>query len=228
MKLRGIAAPLDRHASYGLAHVGVGEAVDPVGRLQPRHPQRSGHLDIHRSLGGGPVESPATPGDRMGVEVAENQVGVGHRHLRPAGAVADGAGYGACALRTHVRRPSPVDPEDAAATCSHFGDVEGRDPDREPSPLDEQATLVHPATDLVLGSFEGLAVLDQGSLGGGAAHVERDHVGFPEPGGEGPGGDHARGGTRLDQPHRLGPCGPGSEQGPVRLHDLDLAVEADG
>ena len=83
---------------------------------------------------------------------------------RAAAAVAGRAGIGARALRADIEEAAAVDPGDRAAAGRDRGHVERRHVDLA-------------ARDHALGRFQRHAALDEGDVGAGAAHVERDEAG---------------------------------------------------
>ena len=97
----------------------------------------------------------------VGIEIAADHVGVGHGRPRAAAPVAGRAGIGAGALRADIEEAAAVDPGDRAAAGRDRAHVERRHVDL-------------PARDHALGGFERHAALDEGDVGRGAAHVERD------------------------------------------------------
>ena len=105
------------------------------------------------------------------IEPAEHDVGVGDGRLGAAAAVADRAGIGAGALRPDLERADLVDPGDAAAAGADLDHVDHRQHHRMAAGV---------AADVIARRHRRLAVADQARLGGGAAHVERDHVGEAE------------------------------------------------
>ncbi len=100
----------------------------------------------------------------VGVDPAQHEVGIGHRRLAAAAAVAGGAGLGAGALRADLEHAALVDPGDRAAASTDRADVDHRDLDRH-TPLDLE------------GGGEALLAADhRRDVGRGAAHVDRDQV----------------------------------------------------
>ena len=97
------------------------------------------------------------------VEIAADEVGVGDGRARAAAAVAGRAGIGAGALRADIEEAAAVDPGDRAAARRDRGHVERRHVDLA-------------ARDHAFGRFQRHAAFDEGDVGAGAAHVERDEA----------------------------------------------------
>ena len=122
-----------------------------------------------------------------------------------AAAVAGGAGIGAGAARADLQAAGRVEPGDAAPAGADLGDVDRRDPQELARAPDEPAAGGDRAADLVLAPARDGAVLDQGRLGGRAAHVERDRVLDPEPLRHPERRDDSGGRPRLEREHRAAP-----------------------
>ena len=136
-------------------------------------------------------------GELRGVEVAEHEVGVGDGRLGAAAAVAGGAGIGA-------RRPgadpeaAAVDGGDAAAPGAHLGQVDDRELERDAG-AGAGAAEAALAADLEVVGDRGASVAHDARLGGGAAHVERDHVAGARGAPDEAGREHAGGAAGLDR-----------------------------
>ena len=141
------------------------------------------------------VEPGAAAQEVPGVQIAQHEVGVGHRGGRAALAVAGRAGIGARALGTDAEDAAGVHPRDRAAAGPDGDDVEAR----QGHPLAGHRPVRREV---------GLAVLDERDVGAGPAHVEGDEVALAEEpravaaaghAPRGPGQDRAGG-----QPHGVG------------------------
>ena len=140
------------------------------------------------------VELQLAAEEAVGVEPAEHQIGVGHRRLGAAAAVADRARRRAGAARADVQAALRVEPGDRAAAGADLDDVDHRRLDRK---------ALHVAADVVDRLDREAAVLDQRALRGGAAHVEGDDVLEAERLRVGAGADAAADRAGLDQRDRL-------------------------
>src|SRR5947207_645041 len=103
----------------------------------------------------------AEPG--VAAEPAEHEVGVGHRRLGAAAAIARRTRHRLGALRADAQRATLVDPGDGAAAGADRVDVDDRDADRR-------------AFEAGLARHLRRAVEHQADVGAGAAHIERDDV----------------------------------------------------
>ena len=86
-----VEAALDQHRAQGADHVVVGDADDGERGVGDAAAEPVGEAGDGR-VGGVGVEGHAAAEELVGVEAAEDQVGVGDRGLRAALAVAGGAG----------------------------------------------------------------------------------------------------------------------------------------
>ena len=167
-------------AAFGHVHAGrrghvlVYDGVDA--------PREFGHADA--GLGGyladggfrfGDIDRHRAAGKRLRVEVAEHEVGIGHRGLLAAASVAGRAGQGARALRADLEQAQFVQPRNAAATCADLDQLDGGDRNGQAAAFG-QALF---ASRLEAVADQRPAVLDDGELCGRAAHVEREHVAHP-------------------------------------------------
>ena len=191
-----IAAALgDVHARRA-RHVLVDDVVDAPRHLDEREPDALGQprergargFDVHRDLAAREV---------VGVEVAEQQVGVGHRRLGPAEAVGGGPGLRARAPRPDLQQTDLVHLRDAAAAGADLDQLDRRDADGKPAAL-EEALL---ARRLEVIRRQRLSAVDERELGGRAAHVEGEQVAAGVLAAEERGRDGARRRARLQHPN---------------------------
>ena len=168
------------------------------------------------------------PGERRGIDEAEDDVGVGDGRHRSAAPVARRTRRGTGALRSDAQRAARVDPRHAAAAGANLGDVDGRGANvitaaAEQSPRDVDATA-----DLERVHAQILARVDQRRLCGGAAHVEAEQAEIAETAGDFRRADHARRRPRFDDVDRPLGGGGGTHRASARLHDRqrlgDLAL----
>ena len=108
------------------------------------------------------VEPHPPAGEVRGVDAAEDGVGVGHRRLAAAAAVAGRAGRGAGTLRPDANIAA-VEPGERAAAGADDMDVDDRHLDRQPLELGLVGERRPP-------------VDDEARVEGGAAHVDADQV----------------------------------------------------
>ena len=105
----GIEAALGRHRLDGIGHRRDGDAQNAIGGLRDVEPERRGELLLHRAFGRGNVELHFAAEEVVGVEPAQQHIGVGHGRLRPAAAVAGGSGNRAALCGpTRNELPSPT------------------------------------------------------------------------------------------------------------------------
>ncbi len=161
----------------------------------PEHAERAGDY-IHAEGTGQRFERPArevrvevdgVTESPLGIEIAQNQVGVGHRRLATTLAVAGGSRVGARALRPDGKAPRAKADDRAAAGADRMH-VHHR-------------LAKRPAGDGAVVADLRPAVPDQADVGRGAAHVETQHqLAFQPPAGAGRRRDAGGGtGERHDQ-----------------------------
>ena len=121
-------------------------------------------FSVKRGLRRGGVEPLAAAEEIIGIEQAADEVGVGHRRVAAAAAVAHRPRIGARALRPDREEAGAVDPDDRAAAGGDGGEI-------------ERGNVELPARHHALGDFERRA-LDEGDVAAGAAHVEGDEAAF--------------------------------------------------
>ena len=119
----------------------------------------------------------------------QHNIGVGYGGLDIALAVTDRTGIRACTAWPHLQKPAIVAIGDRAATGADGMNIEHRRLDRI-------------AVDDRLPSEPCLAALQQGDIGGGASHVERDDVVRTGKARRHLGTDHSGARARQDRPHR--------------------------
>src|SRR5690606_35876056 len=152
-------------------HILVDDVADACG-----DPQRVEGERRLQGAGDGPLRCLAVQRHRpaqeeVGVEVAEQQIGVGDGRLVAALPVAGRAGVGAGAIRPDGQQAELVDPGDRAAPGADLDQLDGGRADRETAAALE---AVHPG-DLQPAADRRAAILDGAQLGRGAAHVEGQH-----------------------------------------------------
>ena len=116
----------------------------------------------------------------LGVQVAEQHVGIGDGGVLAAKLVAGRAWERAGTLWADAERAAAVHGGDAAAARANLCQVYGGDAEDVAAAAQQAMSDADAAADLVLRSLQHLAVLDDGRLGGGASHVESHQVGHTE------------------------------------------------
>ena len=100
--------------------------MDTIGGLHDLSSHRAGDVTLDRLTGKIRVYWDGAAGKGDGVQVAEKQVGVGHRRLVIATPVTGRAGHRAGALRPDFERSGLVQPSDAAAAGADLRDINDR------------------------------------------------------------------------------------------------------
>ena len=133
-----------------------------------------------RACRGATSSRPRSGNAGIGRDPAEHKIGVGHRRVLAAAAVARGTGHRARAARTDHQRAARVEPGDRAAARADGVHVERRQPDREPG-------------DDALRGRLGNASANEAHVGARTAHVEADRIGVAARGRDVGRGAHAAG-----------------------------------
>ena len=204
------------------AHLRAGQREDALRRGLDAHAQRVGDVFGHGPPRGVNVQLDMTAGKPIGPQSTEHGVGVGGRGSRAAAAVAGRPRLRAGAGRTYVERAAGVHAGDRAAAGADLDKIDHGGAKRIAG---AEASVQSPA-DLVVVVDGDVTVADQGGLGAGAAHVERDDVGRPQPPSDLRGGDHPRGRSRLDDRGRLAGHRGGGRHAAARLHDRERCADA--
>jgi hypothetical protein len=119
--------------------------MGPVGRPLDLDAERLRDLLRERRPGPFGIELERTGDEMRGVDVAEQDVGVGDRGRLTAQVVADRAWKSASALRAGLQRAAGVDPNMRAAAGPDLGEVDGRNFQRISSPVSSREPIMIPA-----------------------------------------------------------------------------------
>ena len=147
----------DRQNAFGGADGGVGTVVA----------ERFGDPRNHRLARERGVELHFAAEEILGVQPAEQEVGIGHRRLRAAAGIPCGTRHRAGATRADTETALAIEPSDRAAADADFENIDDVAADRK---------SVVGAADVV-DRFHGIAAaLDQRAFCRRAAHVEGDEI----------------------------------------------------
>ena len=164
-EVAGVVPLVDRDETRGARHLMIHHLEDRGGGLRLVEPQR-----FADSLPDDPahvldIDGVVEAADGARVDAAEEQVGVGHRGLLPAPAVADRTRRRAGALGPDAQDAAFVHPRDAAAAGTDGLDVHHGHAER------------HAVGDVLLRRRGRHAAPHDGDIEAGAAHVAADEVG---------------------------------------------------
>ena len=170
-KFTRVMSTLNRDDLQRFGH-GMVDYIDDGGRRGPRlELQRFGQLRAHGALGRPVVDRQIAGEQGAAVEVAQQQIAVGHRWLRTAAPVAAGSGHGPRAIRANAKSAGAVHPGDRAAAGRNLRKVDHRHPDWMAGAV-HGAIAARLAADLIFRRRLVLSVANQARLGRGATHVE--------------------------------------------------------
>ena len=120
----------------GIGHVLVDDLADAEGGRDLSSESRPADIAIDGPFRRLPrVEPDGAAGEIVGIELAEDEVGVGDRRAVAAATVAGGSGLGPGTLRSGLDPSHRVDPGDRAATGPDLDHLDDRDRDRHAEPL---------------------------------------------------------------------------------------------
>ena len=206
------APAADHLAADEVGHVAVHDAHHARGRLDRREAQRAGQPLVDGRPRGRQVQATTAAQEVGGVDVAQDEVGVGDGRLGAARAVAHGARPGAGALGADDQPPrGALDAGDRPAAGADRGDVDDRLEDAEP--LEDRARRRSAST----------RRSSTADVEARAAHVGRDDARVAQQGAHLGRREHAAGGARLEG--RDGRRAVVAGQPAVALHDEDPAGE---
>ena len=183
-----IVSALDRHLAHQVGHVMVGDLDDSCRRVAHTHIERPGDFLLDRLDRQRAIQLQVTTEEIVGIDVAQNNIGIGHRGVFAAAAVT-----GRTRIRPGALRPDPQPTEtgqgDRAAAGADRHDVNRRH---------EQRVLA----DCRCRRDYRLAVDDQADVEAGAADVGADDVPVPQQFAQEPRCHHATRGTRGERVDR--------------------------
>ena len=197
-RLPGIAAALRHVHAHRPRHRLVDDVVHGPRRLQHRLSARPGEVlrdAVPRRIF---IEAHRTAREVVGVEVAQQQVGIGHRRPGAAAVVTDRPGVGAGALRPDLDEAHGVDPGDAAPAGPNLDHVDRRHRHRKAARARESPRTRH----LELVCDRHRTVADEAGLRRRSPHVERQDLRKRERLRDLAPHDGPRHRPRLDEPQR--------------------------
>ena len=221
-----IATPVGGHGLDGARHGGHCNQVHAVRGLHQAQTQWLGNLvqdRVFRKLG---VYAHLATHQVARVHVTQHDRRIGKSRLAATQSVTGRPRNRAGAARTDLDRLCGVDGDDAAAARADLGHIDKRKLDRVTPALDEFGADVDTGSDLVFGGAGRLAVFYHRGLGGGAAHVERDHITQAGRAGDPGAGNDTGGRTGLDQKGRLFSRCRSRHGAAVGLHDVQWPIDS--
>src|SRR6516164_7473414 len=203
---RIVALP-DRYQADAFRHLRIDDAVDAEGGLLDREIQgaRNRALDCFSAELGPELEAAA--GEVFGIQIAEDDGGIGQGRLVSAAAVAGGPGLGAGRLRPNPQAPSGVEPRNRTAARPDRVDV-------------EHAHAHRIATDAALRAQRRRAIFYQRDIARRATDIDGYHVAQAGGPAHHPRPDHAGSRTGEEKPNRPQPRRGRGANSAARLHDL--------
>src|SRR5581483_5064989 len=110
-----ILAAFDGMHARGIGHVLVDELAHAKGSMLHREVERLADIGGERAFGAAAIERHLAAGKSRRIDAAEREVGIGHRRLTAAAAIADRAGLRAGAVRADADASQRVDAGNRAA-----------------------------------------------------------------------------------------------------------------
>ena len=215
-------AAFDRMDARGVGHGLVHHLDDAGGRRVGIQPQRIADGAAQGRAGRAGIEGEAAASEPRRVVAAQGEVRVGDRRALAAAPVAGRPRVGACGLRADGDAPQGVHMRQAAAAGADLDHLDDGNAERQAGALPETAH----SGDLEAAAGLRLAVIDEAYLGGGAPHVERQHLLQPRSAGDGGGEDGAPGRAALDQADWEAARGFHGRQAAARQHQEQRRADA--
>ena len=160
--------------------------------------------------------------EAIGIETAERRIGIGDGGLGTATAVARRAGNAAGGVGADLEATQRIQSRNRAAAGADFDKFDDGNAHRQAGALNEAIGT----RDLELARPLQLQVVEQGELGGRAAHVEGNGLAGIVLRGDCARQDSAAGGTGFDQPHGIAPCGLDGGDAARRHHEQQRSGDA--
>ena len=214
-------APLDRVGPRGVGHVLVHHLAHPQRGHPGIEPQPCPHEAPDRRLGPTSIQRNGAAGEQLRVDPPQNHVRIGHGGLLPTPPVRRRTRLGPRARRPHVNAVQIVYPRDRPSPGADLDHLDHRNPHGQPAALLETVAARH----LEGAGVERLAAVDHAQLGGGAPHVEREHVAQVERAGQVAGQNRASGRAGLDEADRGRHGRLQRRQAASRRHEQEGAVK---
>ena len=179
-------------------HVLVNNLADTMRCLCRIKPQSLPDTLFKRHLRCRDVDRQPSFGKAVGFYQPLHHVGIGHRGLGAPLGKGCGAGFRPSAFRPDLQTAQPVHMCDRAAACTDFDHFDHWDTHRHARSLDEPRC----PRDFKFSGALRTELVDQAQLGGGAPHVETQHLSLIGFSGNARGQNGPTGGTRFHQPDR--------------------------
>ncbi len=196
--------------------------MNPARRADHVEPERARHVLIDGPPRRLAVEGHAPAEEELGVEIAEQQVGVGHGREPAPEVVAGGPGVRAGAVGSNLEQAQSVHAGDGAAPGADLDHLDDGHPHGQPRPLLEAIGARH----LELPRHQRRTVVDDTRFGRGATHVEGEHAPLATVPRRQRRGEGTAGGAGLDQSDRQPASGGGQSDAARGLHDVELSGNA--
>ena len=219
--LGGLAA-LDGVHARGAGHVFLDDLADAGGRPVRIQAERRADARQNCVFCFLKIQLNCSASERHRVNAAQRDIGIRHRRLGAAAAVAGGAGLGARARRPDLDALQFIQARDRAATGADLHHLGHRHAQRQAAALQVAPDARH----LELARLLRAAAADVADLGGGAAHVEGQHLGdagFARDAGR---EDRAARRAGFHQAHREAARGLQRGEAAARGHQVQRAAEA--
>src|SRR5258706_8090737 len=163
-------------------------------------------------FGGIAIECHAAAEEKIRIEPAENDIGVGYRRQFPAVGITHRPRVGTGALRANLEHAAGIDPSDTATARTDLNEVEGWHAEQ-------------PFAGLKARNDARLVAFDESSFGCGTTHVEGNHLFVLREAADMGGGEYSRGRTRFDNLHGNFSHHAGSQAAAGGLHNVKAAAK---
>ena len=129
-KVFGIVSALHRDQPDSTGHFCVGNADHGLGRCHGFQAQRFANFPLNRQPGRFNIKSGLSASNGLlGIDAAEDKIGIGHGRMNVALCIADGSGIRPGAFRPDLEQSARIDPCDRTTPRANRADLDHRRPD---------------------------------------------------------------------------------------------------
>ena len=206
----------------GVGHIFIHDLMDTPGDLLYAQAETPGR-ERQRSPRRLKIKAHISTEEVAGVEVSQDQIGIGYSGLPPSLTVARRSRLGAGAFRPHLQQSKRIHARNATPTGPDLDHVDNRDLYRQPASASETVHPVH----FELVRLQRMTALDRAEFSRRAAHIEREQIrtagenalmGRSQSAGRRPG---------FQQAHRKAGCGFSRSDAAAGEHDEEAPHKAE-
>ena len=130
-----ITTALNQVDAGGIGHILIDDMVHAPGGACQIDPERLGHMLTNGFLGPGPIQPHLAAEEVIRIEIAQDEIGIGHRWFAAAESVAGRSRIGTGAIRSHLQQTKLVNARDATAASADLDHLDDRHLHRQAAAL---------------------------------------------------------------------------------------------